>query len=333
VNRQRIATLGLATVVATFLVINRHDIPTTWRVLRDASPPWIALGGLLSVVLMLQYVWARRAGLVAVGVDFPVTALVRAGAVAHSLNIVTKSGGMAGLRAYRREAVRIGESPSRVTGGYVLVVIAGDVAFAMLLLAALVVLVLDGRFTVVDAIAALVFAGYFALVVTALIAASRSRTAVRRMYAVPEQIRGRVLRLIRRPHTPHQAHEAADELFDAVQIVRSRPVALAPALAGGLAIEVVSVSIVWVALRAFGVHTGLTVPLVGYAVSTMFSIVGVLPSGLGFAEASLGAVLVSYSVAAPVAAAAVITERAFEVWIPLAIGALVAVLPVRSSTR
>jgi len=101
-----------------------------------------------------------------------------------------------------------------------------------------------------------------------------------------------------------------------------------PALAGALAIEAVSVAIVWVSLRAFGVRVGLTVPLVGYAVSTLFSIVGVLPAGLGFAEASLGAVLVSYSVAGPVAAAVVIAQRTFEVWIPLAAGALAASVPV-----
>ena len=332
-NRQRVATLVLAIVVAVFLAVNRHDIPTTWRVLRNANAAWIAFGGLLSIVLMLQYVWARRAGLVAVGVHLPVVSLLRAAAVAHSLNIVAKSGGIAGLRAYRKEAERVGESTSRVTGGYLLVIVAGDVAFAMLLLVAMVVLVVDGRFSATDAVAASVFAVYFVLVVSALIAASRSRAAVRRIYGLPEQIRARMLRLLHRHHTPNQSHESADELFDAVQIVRSRPLAVLPAIGGGLGIEIVSVAIVWVALRSFGVHTGITVPLVGYAVSTMFSIVGVLPAGLGFAEASLGAVLVSYSVSGPVAAAVVITERAFEVWIPLALGALVAVMPVRSDER
>jgi uncharacterized protein (TIRG00374 family) len=280
-----------------------------------------------------MYVVTRRAALIAVGVDLPLVSLVRAGVIAHSLNIVAKSGGIAGLSAYRREAQRAGQPGYRVTAGSMLVVVMNDLAFALLLIAALCVLILDGQFSTADAIAAVVFAGYFALVLAAVGSAIRSRSSVRWVYGLPDRVRSRVYQLVHRAHTPSHSHDAADELFDSLQLVRRRRSAMLPALAGALAIEAVSVAIVWVSLRAFGIRVGLTVPLVGYAVSTMFSIVGVLPAGLGFAEASLGAVLVSYSVSGPVAAAVVITERAFEVWIPLALGALVAVMPVRSDRR
>jgi uncharacterized protein (TIRG00374 family) len=330
---RRIASLLVAIAFVAFVVLHRHDIGTTTRALRHAELGWVAFGALLSTSLMVLYVFTRRAALVAVGVHLPLVSLVRAGVVAHSLNIVAKSGGVAGLSAYRREAVRAGQPGYRVTAGYMLVVVMSDIAFALILFMALVVLLFDGQFSTADAIAAVVFTGYFVLVLAAVASATQSRASVRWIYSLPSRVRSRVFRLLHRVHTPNHSHDAADELFDSVQLVRRRPSAMVPALAGTLAIEAVSVAIVWVSLRAFGVRVGLTVPLVGYAVSTLFSIVGVLPAGLGFAEASLGAVLVSYSVSGPVAAAVVIAQRTFEVWIPLAAGALAASVPVGEGER
>ncbi len=332
-TRRRFASLLVAMAFVIFLVLHRHDIGTTTRALRHAELGWVALGALLSTSLMVLYVVTRRAALVAVGVHLPIVSLVRAGVVAHSLNIVAKSGGVAGLSAYRREAVRAGQPGYRVTAGYMLVVVMSDVAFALILFTALIVLLFDGHFSTADAIAAVVFIGYFVLVLAAVVSATQSRSSVRWIYSLPGRIRSRMYKLFHRAYPPSHSDDAADELFDSVQLVRKRPSAMVPALAGALAIEAVSVAVVWVSLRAFGVRAGLTVPLVGYAVSTLFSIVGLLPAGLGFAEASLGAVLVSYSVSGPVAAAVVIAQRTFEVWIPLAAGALAASIPVAEGER
>jgi uncharacterized protein (TIRG00374 family) len=306
---QALVTVLVVAAAAIFVIANRHDVPDAARALRDVHLGWLALGLVTSVVYVVLFSLARHAALASFGVRLPLRRALLTGMVAHALNIVAKTGGMAAAAVYRDEARRTGQSPSRVLGGVMLSVVLGDLAFASVLLISLIVLVADGHFTTGDAMASAVFVVYLAVVVGAVVAAARSRTAIRRLFAVPARIR-------RREPDP----EHADELFDAVQQVRARPVATLPAIGWMLSIEAIGVLLVWECLRAYGQHTGISVPLVGYAISVLFSIIGILPAGIGFAEASLGAVLVSFSVPVAIAAVVVLTYRVLEVWLPLLLG-------------
>lgn len=307
---------GIAVVVlaaGAFVVANRHDVPHAWQALRRATPAWIGVGLVASACFALAFGSARRSTLAVFGVHLPAGRAARVGLIAHSVNIVTKSGGMAGLAVYRDEARRSGAPPTRVLGGYLLAVVLGDVAFALTLVVAMAVLVIDGRFTTGDALALAAVVCYFGIVGSVVVASMRSRTAIRRLHAIPARVR-------RRPPD----HRAADDLYDAVAEVRRRPWRIVVPLGRMLLIEILGVTMVWCALRAYGVHAGLTLPLVGYAISVLFSMIGFLPAGVGFAEASLGAVLVSFGVAGPTAAVVVLTYRVFETWIPVLAGAVAA---------
>lgn len=316
---RRIAAIAVVVVAAVvFVAANRHDVPDAGRALRRAAPGWLALGLVASAAFTLSYGRARRAALEAFGVTLPSGRATRAGLVAHSVNIVTKSGGMAGLAIYREEARRAGAPAARVLGGYLLAVVLGDLAFAGTLVVAMTVLVVDGRFTTGDALALVAVSCYFVVIGVAVVAAVRSREAIRRLHAIPARLR-------RRPPD----HRAADDLHDAVAEVRRRPSAVVAPLAWMLLIEVLGVTMVWCSLRAYGVHAGLTVPLVGYAISVLFSMIGFLPAGVGFAEASLGAVLVSFGVAGATATVVVLTYRVLETWIPLLAGTVAAHRRVR----
>jgi uncharacterized membrane protein YbhN (UPF0104 family) len=307
--------LSLLVVVATavFLVANRHDIPRSARAVRSADAWWLSVALLLSLALVCAHGLARRAAMGVFGVHLaPARALV-AGAVAHSLNIVAKSGGMAGSTVYREEARRSHQPPGLATGGYILAVVLGDASFALVLVASLGVLVSDGRFTAGDAAAAGAFTVYLAILVSAVVASARSRGAIRTLHAIPARLRRR-----------EPDHTGADELFDAIQQVRRRPAAVLPALGWMLLLELLGIGIVWSCLASYGQRTSITVPLVGYGISVLFSIIGVLPAGLGFAEASLGAVLVSFEVPGATAAVVVLSYRLFETWLPLALGLVLA---------
>jgi uncharacterized membrane protein YbhN (UPF0104 family) len=308
-TRRLLVTLVVAGAATIFVVANRHDLPAAARALRDVQPGWLAVASATAVVYLAVYGLARAAALSSFSVALPLRRALLTGLVAHAVNIVAKTGGMGAAAVYREEARRTGRSPARVLGGVMLSVLLGDLAFASVLLVSFAVLVADGRFTTTDAIASVVFAGYLLLVLSAVIAAARSRGAVRWLFALPARVR-------HRPSDPTHA----DELFDAVQQLRARPAAALPTMGWMFAIEALGVALLWECLRAYGQRTGLGVPLAGYSISVLFSIVGVLPAGIGFAEASLGAVLVGFSVPVAVAAVVVITYRMFEVWIPLLVG-------------
>ena len=89
--------------------------------------------------------------------------------------------------------------------------------------------------------------------------------------------------------------------------MRREPLRSLPAAAHALAVEAIGVVELWAVIAAVGGGHSLLLALVAYAVSSMFAIVGVLPSGLGFVEVSLGAVLISYGLPARTAVAAVVS--------------------------
>jgi uncharacterized protein (TIRG00374 family) len=308
-----VAAIVVVALTVVFVAANRGELPNAVHAARHGNPWWLGLGVIASSTFMLLHALARRAAIATFGVRIPLPRAVLTSAVAQSLNIVAKSGGLAGLAVYRDESRRNGQPTPLVTGGYMLCVVLGDAAFASTLIAAIVVLVIDGRFTRGDAVAVALVGAYFAVVVAAVVAATRSRSAIRTLHALPARLRRRA-----------PDHTAADELFDAIQQIRARPASIVPVFGLMLMIELVSIAMVWHCLAAYGQPVGIAVPIVGYGVSVLFSLISVLPAGIGVAEASLGAAFVSFGISGAVAAVVVLTYRILETWLPLVTGILAA---------
>ncbi|MEP7215686.1 MAG: flippase-like domain-containing protein, partial [Anaerolineaceae bacterium] len=212
-----------------------------------------------------------------------------------------------------------------VVTAYVLSALLGHLAFAATLAVALVVVWFDGELTRAEVLATAVFLVYFLAQMALFTAGLRSLRALRVVHALP----GRASRQFRRLARRHVAevtedHTDADELFDAIRLLTHRPRAMLVPAFHALMVEALGVASIAVILVAFGEHGGLPVSLVAYAISVLFSIVGFLPAGIGFAEASLAATLTAFGVPGPVAAVVVLTYRLFEVWVPFVIGGFAA---------
>jgi uncharacterized membrane protein YbhN (UPF0104 family) len=265
----------------------------------------------------------QRATLRATGVELPIGKVAVGAAVAHFLNLTTKSAGMAGLAAMRAEARRAGQPQRSVTGGYLLAGILTELGFAIALAVSIAVLAADGGLSSADLAATAVFALYAGSRVAILVAATRSRDRLRALSHIP----GRVMAFaLRRPPSKGSAatDAAADDLFEALRQVRSHPRVLVPAAIHALATEAIAVAIVWSCARAVGASLTPLESLVAYSVAGLFGIVGFLPGGVGFVEVSLGAVFVGFGVSGTTAAAAVILVRVFELWLPVMIGGALA---------
>lgn len=313
--------LAVGCAAAWFAWANRSDLPEAWRVARGASPAWLlACAAWVAVFLAGQvgmYASTRRA----VGLESSWHGLVVPSLAAGALNIVSKSGGMGGLAVFLAEAKRRGEPTGTVATAYTGVVAVSHATFALTLAAVFGLVWLDGSVTRVEVAAGAVFGVYLAVQAAILGAAVWSRAAVRRVYWLAGAgVHGlrRLAGLTRDTYVPNTT--AADDVFEAISLLRSGPFRLAGALGWGMLTEVAGVGLLWTVLRALGETTGLAPALVGYAMTVLFSTVSVLPAGLGTAEASLGALLHSYGVEAPMAATAVVLYRIGEAWIPLAAG-------------
>ena len=318
-RRQRLIAAGTAVVLGAFAYANRSDIPRAFDAATGAQTAFLAAGVVLAFGAMWNQAAFHAAAQRAAAQPVTATELVLPVAAAGFMNAVVKSGAMAGLAPMLSESRRQGRSRAATVAGYVLVNVLGHLAFAVTLTIGLVALFLDGRFTRVDAIAAVVFVVFTSVQMIVIGAAVRSREVLRRLYRLPDHVARRLRR--QDPSTTNdRSREQADELFDSVQLLRDQPRLAAPAAFHALLVEAIGIGELWCVLRALHVSTTIGVALIAYAVSVLFTIVGFLPGGLGVVEFGLGALLLSFGITKPVTVAAVVLYRVVELWIPMIVG-------------
>jgi uncharacterized membrane protein YbhN (UPF0104 family) len=316
-SRAVLGTLvGGAAVV--FVWFHRQDLAPMWGQLRTASPAWLLVGVAFVGVWLVAWGLMHRAGQRAAGWTLGPWRAVRLAAAASFLNVVTKSAGVAGVAPFFGEANRQGRSRGPVLAGYASAVLGGETVFVGVLVVAVVMLVRDDRLPPAVVGGGIVFLGYLAARFALVLAATRSRAAVHRMASLPRRavarVRGRPARVDGGP--------AADELYDAVQLLRAHPWSALPVLGWAVGLEVAGIAVVVAATTAVGLPIDLGHAVVIYATAVLFGIVGFLPGGLGFVELTTVAVLVSYGIPAPRAAAAIVLYRGLELWLPALAGGL-----------
>lgn len=318
--------LGLACVLvlaSAFIFFNRSQLPAAGAAARQANPLYLAAAAGVSVLYLFNYGAMYRAAFRSVGLHLPLWEAVRLANSAHFLNVTVSSGGMAGLTVFLREAESRGQGRGLVVSAYLLISLAGHLVFAVVLGFALAVAASDGNVGRIEVVATGVFAFYTLFYLWLLVAATRSRAAVRWLHDRPGSLKDSLLRCLgRSPSVRAGSTEAADELYEALHLMIRRPGAIALPVFHAFLVEVAGVSTLWFCLKAFGVNAGLEEPLVAYAMGVLFGIVGVLPAGVGFAEAGLGLALASFGLSGVDIALTVVTYRLFEVWVPFAAGGL-----------
>ena len=321
--RRPLVGVVVVLAVAVFSVADRHQVLITWRTLVRARPMWCVVSGLLLMLWLANAVGLQRAALRVTGVRMRLANVAAATGIAHFLNLTTKSGGLAGLVGLRAEARRATLPDNSVVAGYIVAAMLTEWAFVVVVIGSFAVLVADGHLTVADVIALCAFVVYVASRCAVLVAATKDRERLRSLVRFPSRV---LSWLRRRPLDASTNHsdETADRLFDSLRAVRARPGALGAAVGHALATEVIAIALLWSCLRAVGVSIGPLHTLVVYAVTGLFGIVGFLPGGLGFVEVSMSAVLVGFGVRSVTAASGVVLYRAFELWLPIVLGAILA---------
>lgn len=322
--RNVVFVLIVVGAAAVFVVTKRAELPAAWKATQNASLPWLLVAGVLSVSIVanLAGLQARSQGLL--GVRRPFRRTFRVTASGHFLNLVTKSGGMAGVTGFNTDSRRRGLSVERTTAGYILAELSTHLGFTVVLLVSVPVMAHDGKLSTGDLVAMGVFAVLTGLFVAGVIAAGRSQQSIRRLHAMPLRIRNRVATKLGRPALAASSdHHAADDLHTAVVLARQHHSGLWPLAIHAIGYPVIGVLLMWVVLQASGVRHGFGIALVTYAIGTTFSIVGFLPGGIGFTELSMAATLSSYGLAAGRTAAVVGLYRLFDLWLPLFGGAAV----------
>ncbi|MEO5723697.1 MAG: lysylphosphatidylglycerol synthase transmembrane domain-containing protein [Ilumatobacteraceae bacterium] len=313
------AGIVLAFVVA-LVVGNRADFPVAWDALRTANLGWLAVAAITMIASLVNLGMFHAAAQRAAGLDTPRLALVGAATSANFLNLVTKSGGLAGLAALNADAKLHDRRRSAVLAAYLLVVLMGEWTFAATLLATLVIMQAGGHLFAAEIAASAVFAVVVIAKIVVTVAAWRSPAMLRRITSATARLKAKITRNRHGATRSLPSVDQAEEFAEVLSIIRSRPLRCLPVAGHAFAVELFGVVELFAVVAAVGEGHSVSVALVAYSISVLFAIVGFLPGGLGFVEVSLTAALVTFGVAGGPAAAAVVLYRVVELWLPAAIG-------------
>ncbi len=322
-RRRVVLRVLVVAALVFFVLVNRSELPVAWQALRTASIGWLAAAMMMSLLWLVNFAALQDRTQRLLGVHRRFRRTLRLTVGGHFLNMITKSGGMAGVAPFNADARANGQSAHRSTAGYLVTELVNHLGFTLTLLVAVPVIVSDGRLSVADVIAIAVFVALTAGFLVGVVAAARSKESIRALHAFPNRVANWARGRMRRPlHPDSTDHHAADDLHEAVVVARRHRRAMLPVAVHAVALQIIGFGVLWTVLHSMGIANETALALVTYAIGTLFSIVGVLPGGLGFTELSMTATLVSYGVSTGQAAAVVGVYRLFQLWIPLAIGAL-----------
>lgn len=330
--RTRFHRPGFSTVVwavvciglAYLILVNAGELKSIGSAIRSARLPYIAAAVGIEILFVLNlsrfYVTVFRAG----GLKADTRRFVLVTAASHFINLVSKTSGFGGLSVYLREGKRNEEQASRIGAAYLMANALGHVAFFGVLAVALALVATRGTLTAAEATASAVILTLVGLIGLTLAVALRRRSSFAALLSFLVGIANRASRVFLRRAVFNTAsvRDTADELYDALILMIHEPLRFALPMAHALGVELLSALLLLFAARAMNADIGFLTALVGYSFALLFSLVAFTPAGLGFVEASLAVLLVSFGVPRTNALAAMLVFRLFDFWLPVLFGAI-----------
>jgi glycosyltransferase 2 family protein len=308
-----------------FVVSRLAEFEQIVNTLRVGTWYWLALAVVVQAVYLVNMAAGYQAVFRAVGVEQKLKDLLPLVIAANFINVVTVSGGIAGMAIFVDEARRNNQSTARVTIGGVLFVLFDYAAFLCVLTVGFMILLRRHDLPVADVIAAAI------LVVVALSLGALLVLGLRSAQAL-EQALVRIVRLINGVARPllHRdylseatAREFAVDAAEGFAEMRHRPRRfwLQP-FALTLSAKALLISILFLVFLAFHQGHSVGILIAAFSLAYLFLIVSPTPSGIGIVEGVMPLVLSSFRI--PLGAGVVITlaYRGLTFWLPFFYGFL-----------
>jgi len=314
--------LLVAAVTAVFAGIG--DFRQIVSVVRGASWPYLLAAAAVEALFVLNLALFMTSTFRASGIPADLRRFLPLSLAAHLVNLVSKTGGLGGIALYVREARRSGYSGHRASAAYLVQHFLGYAAYFLVLIIALVLLYVRGSLHPVEVIAsAVIIAVSAAIVVVGWLAVRRAERLERLVLFAARPVNA-IARRFGRPAliTEDGTKEMAAEMHEAAgDVLHHRARYLVP-FGCALMVEFLSAGLLLFVALALHAHITFTTALAVYAISLLFAMIAVTPAGLGFVEASLSVLLVSFGLDTPHAIAVTLAFRFFDFWVPMLLGAV-----------
>ena len=297
--------LAVVGLVLAFLYRQHGEVARIGETLGRTSPGWLALAGLLELVVLGLMARTYQLLLARLGYRLPWRALLSAYLQGFAVGAVVPLGGPTSVYVFVRRVERHGVAAGDALLASALSSVVGFTSFLLVMVPALAVLAIEGRLSTLLAAAAGAAALVFALVVAGLLLVLRGPPPPGWLLVrVPARVRESV------EHAREHRLQARDLLGP---------------LAISIGIDLAGMTMLYAALRAVGEHPALLLPLAGYQVEMLFNLIAPLFQGIGLVEVSMTVVLEGLGVPAATALAATLVYRVWDLWLPLLLGLVVQV--------
>lgn len=291
---------------------------------RGAYWPFLLVAVAVETVYVLTLALFMTHTFRAVGLPARLRRFLPLSLASHFVNVLSKTGGVAGIALYAREANGQAYTAQQSSVAYLMRHFLGYVAYFVVLAATLVLLYVHGSLHMVEVVGSVIVISLGAGVVVCGWFATRSGSRLERLMLLTGSPVNAVMRRIgRAPLIPvARAHEVAAELHRTLQAAMTRPSRYLLPFVFALLVELLSAVILLIIAAALHAHISFVTAMAVYAISLLFGMIAFTPAGIGFVEASMTFLLISFGVDASHAIAITVAFRLFDLWIPIALGAL-----------
>lgn len=320
--RRRWLLVVVSVAFLALVVLRFAEIRQVTVALLQGQLAWVLVAILTQVVYYALYAVLYQFGFLTVGVKSHWGELVPVLLASIFLKVVVPSGGVSSLAVMIDDAAKRGQSSARAAEGALLVLAADLVTMVPLLLYGLHYLSLRSAlqpYQVMGVACFILFTAGLGAMLT--LGKWRPQFLFAMLHALQQVANGIAARLRRRPFLPDGwARKNAAEFAGAADGIARRPQQVGRTLALAAAVHLLDVAAVYVIFLAYGHGVGLGAAIVGFAMDVVFSVVSLIPHGLGVAEGVITMAFVSLGVPAPTALVVALAFRGLNVWLPLAIG-------------
>lgn len=285
---------------------------------------WLLVAALLQVAYYLFYAYQYELGFAAVEVASRWVELVPVMFASIFLTTIVPSGGVSSLAVFVDDAARRGQSSARAAEGALLVLIADLVTIAPFVAYGLAYLSLRGVLQVYQVIGVIALLVFTLGLAAAILLGRWFPEQLRSFFEWLETTANWLARLVRHPPLvpPDWSERQARDYVGAARHIGDHPRELTCTLLLALGLKVVNLASLFAVALAYHELVSVGAATAAFVMDYVFSIVVVIPQGLGVAEGILALVFTDLGVPPANALAISIVYRGLNVWVPLFIGFL-----------
>lgn len=314
----RLLLLGFALL----LLANLAEIQALARALASGEPLWILAAAAMMIPYYIVYAVSFQAAYDAVGIKRSLRELLPVIFAMLFVNLVTPSGGSAGVALFVDDSSRRGHSGARAMSGVILQLLADFGSLSVLMIGGLVHLHRSGGLLPYHLAGAAIQIVITLILAVSLILGLWSPSLLLRLLRALERIANGSARLTRRPAflADDWTEKFAAEMTEASRSIANRPSRLALAFLSMLAADLLAMAALYLLFPAFHTAAPPSAAAAGYVVGILFWMVPLTPQGVGIVEGLMTLTFVSFGIPAIPAAAVALSFRGLIFWLPMLLG-------------